>query len=119
MTFTANRMDQLEISALEVNTHIGVYPWEQRIKQKLLLDIQISRPIQPYEDDLANTIDYHELCERVTQYLEDHTFQLIETVAEKTSELIKKICPDTQANIRVSKPGAIKNAAQVSIRISR
>lgn len=112
-------MDTLQINALTVATQIGVYPWEQRIKQNLIIDISIPYDTSHCEDTLENTIDYDSLCQQVTHYVESHSFQLIETVANNIASLIKDTFHINKITISVSKPHAIKNAGPIKVTIER
>jgi len=112
-------MDKLDILALSVNTRIGIHAWEQRISQRLLIDISMSTDLTTCKNKLANTIDYDKVCERVTTFLESNAFTLIETVAENLAQLIKEEFKVTQLTVRVSKPHAIKNAGNISVSIDR
>ncbi|KTD43739.1 dihydroneopterin aldolase [Legionella quateirensis] len=112
-------MDYLKISALNVATQIGVHDWEQRIKQQLLIDITIPSDFTGCEDNLTNTLDYDALCQLVTQYVESNSFQLIETVANQVSELIKNEFKLTAVTVAVSKPHAVKNAGTIQVTVTR
>jgi dihydroneopterin aldolase len=112
-------MDRLDIKALSVNTRIGIHVWEQRISQRLLLDISIPTDCSLCNDELANTIDYDNLCQAVTTHVESSSFQLIETVANTVAELIKSQFNIPEVTVRVSKPHAIKNAGDIQITVNR
>lgn len=112
-------MDKLEITGLSISTHIGVHAWEQRILQPVLLDISVPTDCSTADDDLANALDYDKLCQRVTTFVESNSFNLIETLAEKVAALIKNEFKVSALTIRVSKPSAIKNAANISVVIER
>lgn len=112
-------MDTLDITGLKVSTKIGVHAWEQRIKQGLLIDINIPHDCSNCQDELINTIDYAALCEQVTTYVEANQFALIETVAERVSQLIKDQFAVPQLTVRVSKPHAVTNAANIAVTIVR
>lgn len=112
-------MDRLDIKALSVNTRIGIHVWEQRIAQRLLLDISIPTDCSHCNDELANTIDYDKLCQAVTNYVESNSFQLIETVANTVAELVKSKFNIAEVTVRVSKPHAIKNAGDIQITVNR
>lgn len=112
-------MDYLKISALNVATQIGVHAWEQRIKQQLLIDITIPSDFTGCKDNLEDTLDYDALCQLVTQFVESNSFQLIETVANKVSELVKKEFKLREITISVSKPHAIKNAGNIQVTVNR
>lgn len=112
-------MDTLNITALSVATKIGVHLWEQRINQRLLIDLSISTDFSSCQDTLTNTIDYDALCQAVTLYVESKSFQLIETVANEVAELIQKDFKVTKLTVAVSKPHAIKNAGNVQVVVNR
>ena len=111
--------DMLEITALSIKTHIGVHAWEQRILQQLLLNIRIPTDFTSCNNELANTIDYDQLCQQVTAFVESNTFTLIETVAENVAQLIKETFKITEVTISVSKPHAVKNAGNICVTITR
>lgn len=112
-------IDTLRISALSTQTRIGVHAWEQRIDQKLLLDITIPIDLSQCHNDLTKTIDYDALCQCVTEFIESNAFTLIETVAEKVADLIKNTFKIQQLTVSVSKPNAVKNAGNVCVTITR
>lgn len=112
-------MDTLNIKALNVSTKIGVYAWEQRINQQLLIDISINSDFSSCEDCLDNTVDYAALCEKVTEFVASKSFQLIETVAQEVALLIKEQFKVNQVTISVSKPHAIKNAGAIQVSLTR
>lgn len=112
-------MDTLQITALCAKTYIGVYDWEQRILQSLLIDICIFLDLKNCDNQLENTIDYGKLCQRVTSFVESNRFTLIETVAENIAQLIKTEFHQGELSISVSKPHAIKNASKVSVTLHR
>ena len=112
-------MDRLQISALSTMTRIGIYAWEQRILQQLLIDIDIPHDFSYCQDNISNTLDYETLCQRVTLFVESNTFNLIETVAEKIVLLIKEEFKVQALTVCVSKPHAIKNARNISVTIHR
>lgn len=111
-------MNQLEITALRVKTRIGVYAWEQRILQELLIDVTIPLTTSA-KDDLSKTVDYQKLCQEITGFVESQSFYLIETVAECLLDLIQTKFDVTHLSLRVSKPHAIPNAKNISILMSR
>jgi dihydroneopterin aldolase len=113
-------MDNLIITNLGVNTHIGVYEWEQQIAQRLFIDICIATEFsQCQDDDLTSTVDYEVLCQDVTNYVETNKFRLIETVANKVALLIKTNLPTMTVTVSISKPHAIANAGNIKVTVTR
>lgn len=107
-------MNSLDICSLAVKTTIGVYAFEQRIKQTLLIDIHIPLPDIDHQDKLEHALDYAVLCEKVTQMVEGRSFQLIETVASQVAELIQAEFKVTTLKIAIQKPHAVRNAKNIT-----
>lgn len=112
-------MDSLHINGLNLATRIGVHDWEQRINQKLSVDIIIPADFSDCQDDISKTLDYDKLCQQVTNHIESNTFKLIETVAVSTALLIKETFQVKQVTVNVSKPHAVKNATNIMVSITR
>lgn len=112
-------MDTLDIQSLSISTQIGVYAWEQKIKQKLLLDISIPSDFRQCNDELANTLDYDALCQKITIFVESQSFQLIEHVANSVASFIKDEFQVEKLSVSVTKPHAVANAGIVKVTVSR
>ena len=108
-------MDYLRIEGLRIETRIGVHDWEKKIKQILLLDIDIPSDFSQTDDALKKTIDYDALCQHVTELVETSDFNLIESVGQHVLTAIQKTFQIKALTIRVSKPHAIHNAKNISI----
>lgn len=112
-------MDSLIIQSLSVQTQIGVYAWEQKIKQQLLIDITILSDFRACKDELSDTLDYDALCKQVTLFVESRSFQLIEYVANSVAQLIKEAFGIEQVTVSVAKPHAVKNAGMIKVSVTR
>ena len=71
-------------------TTIGVYDWEQEIKQKLVLDIEMAHDNRPAgkSDDAVDALDYAQVSSAVVNHIEGGRFLLVERVAEENADLI-------------------------------
>jgi dihydroneopterin aldolase len=114
-------MDTVFIQQLAVKTTIGVYDWEKKIKQQLLIDIQMSSDITgaASSDNIDDTIDYAVVASTITCFIEQNSFELIETVAEKVAAIILNDFAVTQVSLTLQKPGAVQNAQSVGVNITR
>ncbi|QBR83611.1 dihydroneopterin aldolase [Legionella israelensis] len=112
-------MDHLEITGLSVTTCIGVYTWEQRISQRLLIDIKIPANYKNCKDAITDMLDYSEICKQVMEFVQSRTFQLIETVANEVARLIKENFKVNEVTVSVSKPHAVKCAMNVKVTVAR
>ncbi|MDC5820847.1 bifunctional dihydroneopterin aldolase/7,8-dihydroneopterin epimerase [Vibrio europaeus] len=114
-------MDKVFIEQLEVITTIGVYDWEQEIKQKLVLDIEMAHDNRPAgkSDDVVDALDYAQVSQAVLSHIEGGRFLLVERVAEEVAELIISRFNVPWIKIRLTKPGAVPQAAGVGVVIER
>lgn len=114
-------MDIVFVNQLQIDTVIGVYEWEKSIKQTLVIDLQMATDIRAAAagDDLAFTIDYAVVCEKVQQLVQAKPLELIETVAENIAALLLREFPTKAVMVRVGKPAAVKAAATVGVEIRR
>ena len=114
-------MDTIFIEGLEVEARIGVYDWEKKILQRLVFDIEVFVDIKAAAttDELAKTVDYKALSERVLAYVSDTQFELIEALAESLAQLLLQEFALDRLRLRVSKPTAVPEAKNVSLQIER
>ncbi len=114
-------LDKVFIEQLEVITTIGVYDWEQEIKQKLVLDIEMAHDNAPAgsSDDVADALDYSQVSQAVIEHIENGRFLLVERVAEEIAALIQTQFSVPWVKIRLTKPGAVAQAKGVGVVIER
>ena len=79
--------DQIRIEELEVYAYHGVYPEENEKGQRFYVNATLYTNTRPagLADDLSLSTNYGEVCQFITEFMQQHTFQLIETVAERTA----------------------------------
>ncbi len=102
-------MDQIIIQDLSIYAKHGVYTEENILGQQFLvsvyLDLDLSKAGQT--DDLEHTIDYGKICHFVTNYMQSHTFRLIEAAAEHlAAEILLTYDQVRKIRIKVKKPWA-------------
>jgi 7,8-dihydroneopterin aldolase/epimerase/oxygenase len=80
--------DRIELRGLTVRGHHGVFEHERRDGQDFVVDITvwIDLATAAASDDLADTIDYGELAQRVAGIVGGPARNLIETVAAEIAE---------------------------------
>ena len=116
-----NNKDKVLIEGLTVLTTIGVYEWEKTIKQKLILDLEMSWDNKPAgeSDDVTLCLDYFLVSQSITNFIQSTQFELIECVAERVAQLVIQTFSVQWLKVKVSKPGAIANASNVAVVIER
>lgn len=114
-------MDKVFIEGLEIDTVIGIHDWERRIRQTLRLDIELGfdNRVPAASDDVADTLDYDAISQRLTAYVQASEFGLVETLAERCAALVIEEFGVAWLRLKLSKPGAVRNAAAVGVIIER
>ena len=114
-------MDIVYIRGLEVKTVIGVYDWERKIRQAVVIDLDMAHDNRKAAatDDITHALDYKAVCDRVTAFIESSEFQLLETMAEQIATIVRKDFGVPWLRIRVGKPEAISNAKDVGVVLER
>ena len=101
--------DQIRIEELEVYAHHGVYPEENEKGQHFYVNATLYTNTRPagLADDLSLSTNYGEVCQFITEFMQQHTFQLIETVAERTAYEVLQQFPLVQGlDLEIRKPEA-------------
>lgn len=113
--------DIVYIRELEINTVIGIYDWERKIRQTVSLDLDMATDIGAAAagEDIEQTLNYKAVSKRLIAYIEAAEFLLIETMAEKVAELVLAEFPTPWIRLRVGKPGAVTGAKDVGVIIER
>ncbi len=102
-------MDEIRISELEVFAKHGVFPEENTLGQKFLVNAVLYTDIREAgrKDDIHASVHYGEVCEFITEFMRENTFKLIETVAEHLSrEILLKYERVSRVSLEVVKPWA-------------
>lgn len=114
-------MDKVFIEALEIETTIGIYDWERRIRQPLVFDVEMSfdNRVPAATDAVADTLDYKAVSRRLREFVAGTDFGLVETLAERCAELVQREFGVRWVRLKLSKPGAVRGARAVGVVIER
>ncbi len=102
-------LDQIHIRNLEVFGRHGVFPEENRLGQKFIINatLYLSTRQAGLKDDLTKSVHYGEVSHFMTSYMTEHTFGLIETAAEQMARATLLHFPAMQRiTLEISKPWA-------------
>jgi len=114
-------MDIIFLHDLKVETVIGIWEWERKIRQTVAIDLDMSADIRKAaaSDSVEDTLNYKLVAKRVQQFVADSSFQLVETLAEKIAEIVLGEFEVSWVRVKVNKPGAIRGARDVGVLIER
>ncbi|MDE0545179.1 dihydroneopterin aldolase [Microbacterium sp. C7(2022)] len=115
--------DEITLTGLRVFGHHGVFPDERRDGQEFIVDLALFLDTRPAaaSDDVADTVHYGELAERVASLVANDPVDLLETLVERiardtlTHPLVERV------RVTVHKPHAPipLTFADVSVTIER
>lgn len=114
-------MDIIYLNDLRIDTIIGIFDWERRVKQTVSLDLQMATDIRKAaaSDAIEDTLDYKAVAKRIIAFVEASEFQLVETLAEKITEIVRKEFDVPWVRLQVNKQGAVRGARDVGVIIER
>lgn len=114
-------MDIIYIRDLRVETLIGVFEWERRIRQRISLDLEMATDIRKAaaSDELTDTLDYKSIAKRVIEFCACSEYQLVETLAEEICRLVREEFGVRWIRLSLNKTGALRGARDVGVIIER
>ena len=113
--------DFIDISDLHMRTIIGINPEERINKQDVFVNVTLETDCRPAakSDDIADAVNYRDLCKDIIDLVEGSEYFLVEKLAEE----IARVCLSDKrvpwARVRVDKPGALRFAQSVGVTIER
>ncbi len=114
-------MDTIYIHDLRIDTVIGVFEWERRIRQSVIFDIEMAADVRraASSDRIEDTLDYKAVAKRLIAFVGKSDFQLVETLAERVAAIILKEFNVAWVRLRVNKQGAVRGARDIGVVIER
>lgn len=114
-------MDIIFMRELKVETFIGVYDWEQRVKQPVSIDFELPADIAraAASDDVVDTLNYKAIAKRIIEFVGEQRCHLVETLAENVAKLVMDEFSLPWIRLTINKPGAIRGARDVGVTIER
>jgi dihydroneopterin aldolase len=116
-----DQMDTIFLTDLRIETVVGIWEWERKIRQTVSIDLEMGADVATAaaHDDIEHTLNYKAVSKRVQSFVGESAFQLVETMAERIAELILTEFEVPWVRVKVNKPGAIRGARDVGVRIYR
>jgi 7,8-dihydroneopterin aldolase/epimerase/oxygenase len=113
--------DVIFLSGLTVDCIVGIWDWERRVKQKVVLDVEMEADVRrsAASDSIDDTLDYKKVAKRLLDFVGNSQYQLVETLAERVAELIVTEFGVPWVRVKLNKQGAIRGARDVGILIER
>jgi dihydroneopterin aldolase len=118
---TPDAGDRIFLHGLAVECIIGFIEWERRIRQTVVLDVEM--PVDcahaAKSDDVADTLDYKRVAKRLIGFVSTSEFKLVETLAHRTAMLVIEEFGVEWVRLSINKPGAIRGSKDVGVAVFR
>ena len=110
-------MDKIFLRELRIETIIGFWEWERRIKQVVSIDLEIGTDarIAAASDGIHGTLNYEQLAKRLMEFVGAAKYQMVEALGG----IVIREFGASWVKVSVAKPGAIPAAREVGISIER
>ena len=114
-------MDIIYINDLRIETIIGIYGWERKTRQTVVLDIEMGTDIRKASttENVEDTLNYKLVAERLFEFVGGSEFELVETLAERISDILLNEFNVPWLRLKLNKQGALKGVRDVGVIIER
>ena len=116
--------ERIIINNLRVEAFLGVYEWEQQVRQVVYLDLEIlplGRSFREIADSdrLEDALDYSRLVQHIEVFVVSHRFRLLETMISTLADMLLAEFAIAELALNIHKPSALKGNAVVSAQLLR
>jgi dihydroneopterin aldolase len=114
-------MDVIFLSGLTTECIIGIWDWERKVRQKVVIDLEMGADIRraASSDRIEDTLDYKRVSKRVLAFVGESQYQLVETLTEHIARLVVLEFDVPWVKVRLNKQGAIRGSRDVGILVER
>jgi len=114
-------MDIVFLRGLRIDTVIGIYDWEKKIKQPVILDLEMGADVAKAAatDRIEDALNYKDISKRLKQFVSESQFELVETLAERCAEIVVREFGVDWVRLSLNKTGAVSGADGVGVVIER
>ncbi len=114
-------MDRIFLRELSTEAIIGIYDWERRVKQTVVIDLEIPCDVRraAAEDRIEATLNYKKVAKRILEFVSQSQYHLVETLAEHIALMVLAEFQLEWVKLTLNKPGAIRGSRDVGVTIER
>jgi dihydroneopterin aldolase len=114
-------MDIIFLHGLKIDCVIGIWDWERKIRQPVIIDLDMGFDIRraAETDAIDDTLNYKAVTKRLQDFVGNSQFQLVETMAEQIAAILLGEFKLKWVRVRINKRGAVRGARDVGVIIER
>ena len=109
----------IRITDLSLKTIIGIFDWERKRKQKVVINVELefnaSKAVKT--DNVDDTVDYKVITKKIIQHVGESKYFLLEKMAGSVLKIVLEDQRVKWAKVRIDKPGALRFARSVSVEL--
>ncbi|MCL1856890.1 MAG: dihydroneopterin aldolase [Kiritimatiellaeota bacterium] len=113
--------DIIHLRAMKLTCILGILPEERTTKRAVVATLRLVCDTRTAgrNDDIADTVDYRTVHERVEKAVGVSRDGLIERLAERIADAALSVAGVRQVTVILDKPNALPHCASVAIEITR
>jgi dihydroneopterin aldolase len=117
----ANAMDILFLRDFRLEIIIGLYEWERKAPQPVLIDLEIGLYDHKagHSDDIHDTIDYGKVAQRIRDFTASQSFHLVEALGEHIADIVRNEFGAPWVRVALRKQAIIRGVKELGIIIER
>lgn len=114
-------MDIVFIRGLNLETIVGIHDWERHTPRPVVIDLEMASDVSrgAATDRIADALDYDAITQRLTRFVCESRFQLIETLAEGCVAILREEFQVPWVRLALHKPDAVGEGVDVGVVIER
>jgi len=113
-------MTKIYIKNLRLRTIIGIEEFERNNRQDIVINatIEVDAAAAAASDDIKDAFNYKTITKKIIRFVEDSDYLLLERLTDQVLKLILEDPRAKAATVEIDKPGALRFADSVSIKMS-
>jgi len=114
-------MDIVFVRDLRFKTIVGCWDWERQLLQEVSLDLEMAWDISKAAETemLRHALNYKAVSKRVTAFVQESQFELVETAASAVADLIMAEFAVPWVRVTFNKPFAVTGAGAVGVQVEK
>lgn len=113
-------MDFIFVEGLQLQARVGIYPSEKAGPQTVEINLTFGVPeAAAVRDNIADTIDYGKVVERLRELLLTQHFNLLESLGEFLVKVLFDEFGAPWVRVSIAKPGVLSDVRRVGVYIER
>ena len=114
-------MDIVVVRDLRFDTIVGCWDWERQLPQQVSIDLEMAWDMSKAarSEDLSDALNYKAVSKRVTSFVQDRKFELVETAAHSIADMVMDEFSVPWLRVTFNKPYAVTGSKSVGVVVEK